>query len=53
MQEAEALGILDEAFANFKLCRTVKAFKRFVRKHPQFRGNMQLISKWVGHSVHA
>jgi hypothetical protein len=33
--------------------RTVRAFRRFVRKHPQFRGKMTLCSRWVGHNVYA
>lgn len=34
-------------------CRTVRAFRRFVRKHPQFHGNMTLLSRWIGHNVYA
>lgn len=48
---------IDEAqghdFSNCKRCRTYRAFKRFCRKHPQFRGKIHLVSRYVGHDIYA
>ena len=40
-------------YTNIMRCRSYRAFKRFVRKHPQFKGNMWLQSRFVGHDVYA
>ena len=46
-------GILQEVYTNIKPCRSIRAFKRFVRKHPEFKGKMTLLSRFVGHHVYA
>lgn len=42
-----------ETYTNIKPCRSLRAFKRFVRKHPEFKGKMTLLSRFVGHHVYA
>lgn len=32
-------------------CRTVKAYKRAIRKHPEIKKNSILVSKWSGYNV--
>ena len=32
-------------------CKTFRAFKRFLRKNPQFKGKCWLTSRFVGHDI--
>lgn len=34
-------------------CRTVKAFRRHLRKHPEIRGKAILVSRYKGYDVYA
>lgn len=36
-----------------KTCKSFRAFKRFVRQHPQFKGKIHLVSRLVGPDIHA
>lgn len=33
-------------------CRTVKAFKRHIRKHPEIKGRATLVSRYSGYDVY-
>ena len=33
-------------------CKTVKAFKRMLRKNPQIQGDAVLVSRYIGYTVH-
>ena len=34
-------------------CRSLKAFKRHLRKHPEIRGKAILVSRFIGYNVYA
>ncbi len=34
-------------------CKTFRAFKRFLRKNPQFKGKCRLVSRYVNHNIYA
>lgn len=34
-------------------CKTVRAFRRHLRKHPEIRGKAALVSRFVGYDVYA
>ena len=36
----------------FKPCRTVRAFKRHIRKHPYMKGKLKLVNKYMGFEVY-
>lgn len=36
-----------------KPCKTLRAFRRHLRKHPEIRGKAILVSKFVGYDVYA
>lgn len=41
----------DCCYSNIAPCRTLRSFKRMLRKHPNIKGQAQLISKYVGYDV--
>lgn len=41
-----------EDYGSHAPCKSVRAFKRMLRKHPQIKGQAVLVSRYVGHSVH-
>lgn len=38
-------------FSSNAVCRTVRAFRRMLRKHKHIRGKARLVSRFIGHDV--
>jgi hypothetical protein len=39
--------------STIKRCKSLRAFKRHLRKHPEIRGKAVLVSRWVGYNIYA
>lgn len=42
-----------EGFSSHAPCKTLRAFRRMLRKHPNIRGRAELVSRYVGYNVFA
>lgn len=40
-------------YSNCAPCKTLKAFKRMLRKHPNIVGKAVLVNRYVGHDVYS
>jgi hypothetical protein len=49
ISEAES----DTDYSSGRYCRSLRSFRRMLRKHPQIRGRATLISRYVGYNVYA
>jgi len=41
----------DSCYSNCKKCRSLKAFRRHLRKHPEIRGKAILVSRFIGYDI--
>lgn len=49
--DAEDKALREISFQNYAPCKTLRAFKRHLRKHPAIKGKATLRSVYVGHDV--
>jgi hypothetical protein len=42
-----------ESYGTHAPCRTLRAFRRHLRQHPEIKGKAVLCSRFIGHDVYA
>ncbi len=43
----------DMDYSSCRWCRSLRAFRRMLRKHPHIKGRATLVSRYVGYNVYA
>jgi trehalose-6-phosphate synthase len=43
----------DMDYSSGRYCRSLRAFRRMLRKHPHIKGKATLVSRYVGYNVYA